>query len=190
MRRHIESAGHLVDDSFTGTDSGSLASETFALGRYLLFQVTDFVLATPITSIREILSETRWEKLPGAPEQVLGCIDLRGQVLPLFHLARLIGVTSEQADGPTLVVDSDDLAVALMVDQVDAVIALEAANIGPLAEDSLPAQSFKPEAIVGVGRYQNRVIPIVDLHLAVKTLPQAFIPNKSQLPDLEQREAS
>ncbi|MBV8080522.1 MAG: chemotaxis protein CheW [Actinobacteria bacterium] len=62
--------------------------------------------AVPVENVREIADFGLVAALPGAGPAVLGVRNLRGQVLPVFDLAAVLGV--ERADGPLRILVAED----------------------------------------------------------------------------------
>ena len=78
--------------------------------------------ALPVESVREISRLGAISPVPGAGDVVLGVRNLRGQVLPVFDLAALLGVAAGQ---PTRIVVAEEgghragLAIDAVTDVAD-----------------------------------------------------------------------
>lgn len=59
--------------------------------RLVVFRVSDLVCAADVRAVREILPPRRATRLPGAPLVIAGLINVRGELVPLVHGARLLG---------------------------------------------------------------------------------------------------
>lgn len=57
----------------------------------LLLPVEQELYAVPLESLREVIAQPRITHLPAAPSVVLGLVNVRGEILPLFDLAALLG---------------------------------------------------------------------------------------------------
>jgi purine-binding chemotaxis protein CheW len=60
--------------------------------RALLIPVGADIYAVPMESVREVVAAPRLCPLPMAPSVVLGLFNLRGEIVPLFDTAALIGL--------------------------------------------------------------------------------------------------
>ncbi len=60
--------------------------------RALLIPVGDDVYALDAAVVREVVSEPQITALPTAPATILGVFNLRGEVVPVFDTAALLGV--------------------------------------------------------------------------------------------------
>jgi purine-binding chemotaxis protein CheW len=70
--------------------------------------------ALELTAVREVLPLPALTPLPGAPASLLGVFNLRGEIVPLFDTARLLGL-AEGAPGDQIVVaDGTGEAVGLL----------------------------------------------------------------------------
>jgi len=48
--------------------------------------------AVPTSAVREVVAGPRLTKLPTAPSSILGAFNLRGEVVPMFDTAALLGI--------------------------------------------------------------------------------------------------
>ncbi|HYL81910.1 MAG TPA: chemotaxis protein CheW, partial [Candidatus Acidoferrum sp.] len=62
------------------------------LQRFVLFQSCDEWFGLPIQSVREIHPLERVTRVPNAPKEILGILNLRGRILALFELGRCLGI--------------------------------------------------------------------------------------------------
>jgi purine-binding chemotaxis protein CheW len=93
--------------------------------------------------------------VPGAPPQLLGVTNLRGQVLPVFDLRALLGVSQKALDDMSrLLVLGDDARDAqpelgILVDSADDIAELDPDE---LLEPSLPLSALERACVRGVTR--------------------------------------
>ena len=85
--------------------------------------------ALPIGQVREILAAPdRINRIPDAPERVLGMVDLRGRLLPVLSLRRIFRLPERELDGQSrvLVVSLDaHRVVGLVTDEVREVLRVD-----------------------------------------------------------------
>jgi purine-binding chemotaxis protein CheW len=88
-------------------------------GDVLTVGVAGEILALPASTVREVLRPAPLTRVPHAPVSLLGLSNLRGAVLPVLSLARLLG---QEAAAPTpasrVVVMDGGTPVGLLVDSV------------------------------------------------------------------------
>lgn len=63
----------------------------------LLLPVHDELYSVPIQSFREVVASPRITRLPATPGAVMGLINVRGEIIPLFDVAALVGTGSSSA---------------------------------------------------------------------------------------------
>jgi len=106
-------------------------------GQYLTFTLQNEVYGLDILRVREILEYTRPTTVPMMPAFVHGVINLRGNVVPVIDLAQRFGRAATTLQARTCVViieiDGEDgpLAIGILVDAVNAVLDMDAAQIEP-----------------------------------------------------------
>ncbi len=128
-------------------------------------QIVTFFLAgeeyaLAITAIREIIGPAVPTRLPHAPGRVLGLINLRGVVIPVFDPKRWFGL--EVTAGPalaTIIAEWQGGAFGLAVDSVHQVLWLPRDQIDP------PSNRFEQRSpyIAGLGKVQGRLLILLDL---------------------------
>jgi purine-binding chemotaxis protein CheW len=104
----------------------SLARETLeeeAKGRValLLFRIGDEWYAIGVQEIREIFQEYDITPVPCVPEYILGVVNVRGEILSVTDPARMMrlgSVETSELVPPAIVIASDDVATAMVVDEI------------------------------------------------------------------------
>ena len=71
--------------------------------RALLIPVGPDLYAVPVEAVREVVTATRLCRLPTGPAALLGLFNLRGEIVPMFDTAALLGV-GRLSDWPFVVV--------------------------------------------------------------------------------------
>lgn len=107
-------------------DSSAARAQTAAARRFLTFRASGRVYALPAGIVGEIIDMPAVTRVPQGPPCLLGIANLRGNVLPVVALNRLLDL-GEASDSPcrrAIVIDSD-APLALAVDQVDGLVAVD-----------------------------------------------------------------
>lgn len=162
---HLERVGRDMREEFLAESKGSEqeneARETVrnmdreAASKHLVFCVQEKMLATPLLSVREILSDSPYSQGIESSEHVLGRIDVRGQILPVIDLARSMKLRKEKSNGPLIVVDNGKSAVAIIVDRIESVADLTVTEA---------------EGSSAVARYRGEIISTIDLNAFSKSI--------------------
>jgi purine-binding chemotaxis protein CheW len=74
--------------------------------RALVFPIGAERYALPVDQVKEVVAAPAVTALPTAPAAVLGLVNLRGDVLPLFDAGRLVGSRSPAAAAFVMVVET------------------------------------------------------------------------------------
>jgi purine-binding chemotaxis protein CheW len=103
------------------------------LRRFMTFLMEGRVYALPLQHVAEISPYRELTRMPHMPKGVEGLLDLRGRVIPVVNLrARLALPPLEDARACTiLVLDLPGQPVGVLVDSVDAVVAVSEEDLVP-----------------------------------------------------------
>lgn len=129
--------------------------------QYLTFYLGAEEYALPLVQAREILGLVPTTLLPNAPKHVVGLINLRGEILPVFDLRLLFKLQSkaEQSEQDCiLVAETQGEPFGLKVDGVHQVLTLSPEQIDP-PSDALRDRSV---AISGLAKVGNRLVILLD----------------------------
>lgn len=83
--------------------------------------------ALPVDTVLEIAELGEISPVPGSGPAVLGVRNLRGQVLPVFELAAVLGLDRQMPPAQLVVAECDGCRVGLAIDEVTDVGSLPAA---------------------------------------------------------------
>jgi purine-binding chemotaxis protein CheW len=102
---------------------------------------------TPLQAVREVFTLGPLTPVPTAPAAVAGVANLRGQVIPVLDLMRLLdlGLHRLRLGDPVVLVESDGTRVGLLVDRV---VGLH----GPGAAPADPTERPEPIDVIGLLR--------------------------------------
>src|SRR5690606_16222049 len=136
------------------------------LNQYVTLGVADELFAAPVTRVQEILDMRPIARLPRAPENLLGMIDVRGEGVPVLDLRQTLGIEpAEDTENTRIVVLSvtspqGDLTVGLRADRVFEVTVLDSETLDPAPTISA---SWSGHCIGGIGRRNGRFVTVLDL---------------------------
>lgn len=135
----------------------------------LVFYLSDERYAFPLEVVREIGRIGHITPLPGLPAAILGATGLRGEVLPVLDLRRLLGLPEKPptSESRLVIVRQEDTVAAMLADRVEDIVALPASALqAPPAE----AQGTFPflRAIARQGKEAIRVLHLAGLLEAVR----------------------
>ncbi len=125
-----------------------------------MFWLDDQRYALPLAAVKRVERAVAVTAVPAAPEAVLGVVNIRGQVVPVFNLRRRFRLP-ERRLGLTdrlIVARTRHRLVALLADAVQGLLEGPASQIIP-AERVLPGLEY----LRGVARLQGGMVLIHDL---------------------------
>lgn len=131
--------------------------------QWVTYKLGDETYGINVMQVQEVLRYTEIAPVPGAPEYVLGIINLRGNVVTVIDTRSRFGLpSSEISDNSRIVIiESDDQVVGIMVDSVAEVVYLKSSEI-----DSAPNVGTEESAkfIQGVSNRDGQLLILVDLN--------------------------
>lgn len=130
--------------------------------RFLTFRVDGQLYALPAEQVSEVIRLPAVARVPQAPKGLLGLANLRGTVLPIASLRGLLG-REEAADAATRAIVLDGAApVALAVDMVDALVAVEAEQIETRQAELAASPGERLKGAFAAGG-TNAIVKILDI---------------------------
>jgi purine-binding chemotaxis protein CheW len=110
----------------------------------------DEVYGFPLSAVREILMPPPLTEVPRAPAHVLGVIAVRGQIITLVDLPKLLNLAGvgQRPPGRVLLVDDGEELIGVAVDRVVQVYALQPDQIEYVSAMSAELSEY----VVGVAR--------------------------------------
>lgn len=106
-----------------------------AVDQFVAVRHGDFLIGLPIGQVRDVFQVQAMTPVPLAPAAVAGLVNLRGRIVLLFSLSRLLGLESgPPAKGPRMAVgvELNGETVGVLVDSVRGVIAAPLAGAEPV----------------------------------------------------------
>lgn len=88
------------------------------ISRWVCFELAGQRYGLPIGAVQEVVAEAQVEPVPGSAPQVLGVINLRGNVVTVLDLRRRFGLAPAPVPARIVVVDHGAEAIGLCVDRV------------------------------------------------------------------------
>ncbi|MDA3936189.1 MAG: chemotaxis protein CheW [Actinomycetota bacterium] len=100
----------------------------------LLFRLGDEWYAINVQDVREIDQEYLRTPIPCVPDFVLGVVNIRGEILSVTDLARMMRIGAVDALGgipPAVVVHNDDCVTAIVVDEIGDIVDVSVDSVEP-----------------------------------------------------------
>ncbi|MEJ2573770.1 MAG: chemotaxis protein CheW [Gammaproteobacteria bacterium] len=97
---------------------------TDSVSQWVTFRLGEEKYGIDVLQVQEVLRVTEISPVPGAPDYVLGIINLRGNVVTVVDARSRFGLPPQDADDASriIVVDAFEKVVGLLVDNVSEVV--------------------------------------------------------------------
>lgn len=97
--------------------------------KHIGFKLNDKEYTIPILKVREVIMLPTITRLPLSPHYIEGITYLRGSVLPLVNLKKLVGLTGDFLGEKVMVVGSDRLRFGFFVDGITGILEIKDSNL-------------------------------------------------------------
>ncbi|MFQ3574673.1 MAG: protein phosphatase CheZ [Thermodesulfovibrionales bacterium] len=126
--------------------------------QYIGFTMNNNEFTIPILKVQEIINMPPITKLPQAPYYLEGITNLRGKVIPIVNLKRLMGQGDDSIGEKVIVVTSGKVTFGVLVDGITGVVSITESEIEP-AENFMKTHL---EQVEGVAKIDDRLIVLLD----------------------------
>lgn len=134
--------------------------------QYLTFMLANEEYGVDILRVQEIRGWDGATAIPNAPDFVLGVVNLRGVVVPIFDLRKRFNLENSDFNSETVTVvvkvehDKGERTIGMVVDGVSDVYNITAENINAAPE---VGGSISMEFIKGLATINNEMIILLDV---------------------------
>src|SRR5688500_7958873 len=134
--------------------------------QYCTFYADGYYFGVDVLKVQEIIRYQEMTRVPLAPPVVRGLINLRGQIVTAIDLRRRLEMPDRPADQlpVNVVVQTDDGAVSLLVDEIGDVLEVPEKAFEPPPET---LRGTARELIRGAYKLEDRLLLILDSARAV-----------------------
>jgi purine-binding chemotaxis protein CheW len=121
-----------------------------------------------VMQVQEVLRMTEIAPVPGAPDYVLGIINLRGNVVTVIDTRKRFGLQEKDADDATriVIIEAGDQVIGILVDSVAEVAELRASQIEATPNVGSDESS---KFIQGVSSQNDQLLILVDVDKLLST---------------------
>jgi len=128
----------------------------------VIFMLAGERFALEISQVREIIRMQNITPMPKAPTFIQGVINLRGQIIPVMDLSERFSIrkTEQGEKSRIVVVDVEENAMGLVVDEVPEVVRILSTDIEPTPE--MLESQIHAQFIRGVAKRDEDLIIIMD----------------------------
>ncbi|WP_249348591.1 chemotaxis protein CheW [Pseudoalteromonas citrea] len=140
--------------------------------KYLAFELNKTPYAISISSVKEIMEYIQVDPIPMSPDFIIGAINLRGDVIPVFDLSVRLGKPEQPCTNRTCIIiaeciyNENPIVIGLKVDMVTKVIDISQSDI-----DDVPSigGQFQSRFVYGLAKLEDKILTILNI-LRILTL--------------------
>ena len=153
--------------------------------QFISFRIGGEEYAIDIMAVREIKGWTETTSLPNQPQYILGVMNLRGTIVPVFDLRRRfgMGVTEASRLHVVIIVAVLDRIVGLLVDAVSDILTIDSSEIRSVPEMDRGISADFLSGIVSINETMVVILALEELFSRVateKAFPDAGEPQAVQ----------
>ena len=126
--------------------------------QYIGFLMNGNEYTIPILKVQEIVNLPNVTKLPQASDYLEGVTNLRGKIIPIINLKKMVGLPSESPGEKVIVISSGRITFGILVDGITGVISIEENEI----ESAANFMNTLIDQIEGVARRNDRLVVLLD----------------------------
>jgi purine-binding chemotaxis protein CheW len=131
--------------------------------QWVTFKLDNEKYGIKVMQVQEVLRMTEIAPVPGAPDYVLGIINLRGNVVTVMDTRKRFGLMEAEPDDATriVIIEAENQVVGILVDSVAEVVDLQASEIETAPNVGNDESS---KYIQGVCSRDNELLILVDVN--------------------------
>ncbi len=146
---------------------------------FIVFHVRGLPYACRLEEVKEIISAKELSPLPNARDNVVGLRNLRGEVVPVVDLERVLFPPPYNENASrVLVIDQEEFSLGFSVESVDRIEELD-----PEHHTLTPAEDSPPFIKETLQREDSIPVPVVEMELLASQLElegRGFVDNSSE----------
>jgi purine-binding chemotaxis protein CheW len=148
----------------------SAEEESADLTGVLLFRLDDEWYAVRVAEVREIYQEYTITSIPCVPDYILGVVNIRGEIISVTDIARLMRLGSLITDldqAPSIVIQNDGCTTAMVVDEIGDIADIPRDGVEPPLSTIDKVQA---EFIAGSIYVNGQLIGLVNVNAILKPI--------------------
>lgn len=133
----------------------------------IIFTLSDKHYAITTDNVNEITKQIQVTMVPNSPAWVEGLINLRGNVITLLNLSKLLHQTVSLCYNNIIILNINEEKIGLMVEDVDQILDINSEDIQKLSTDSM-------NEILGIIKIDEVIINIIDIEILMQKMRDLF----------------
>ncbi|MEI6141075.1 MAG: chemotaxis protein CheW [Mariniphaga sp.] len=130
------------------------------MDQIVTFSLDHRLYALPLNSVVRVIHAVYISSLPKAPAIICGIVNVKGQIIPVVDIRKRFGFATREIDrdDQLIIANTGKRTIALIVDEVNEILAVEAKQQVNTA-DCMPFAGY----IGGIAKIQDEMVLIYDL---------------------------
>lgn len=136
--------------------------DTQELKEFLCFKLGEEEYAIDVGFVKEIIKNRPLTEVPKTLDFILGIISIRGEVMPVFDIKKLLDIPTliDSVNSKIVIIEYCNEKISLIVDAITQIAKISMNDINPAP---MNISGAKQEFIKGVALFNNRMIRMLDL---------------------------
>ncbi len=135
--------------------------------KIVVFKLGKQLWGIDLKYVREVVRVKQYTKVPTTTDYVLGVFNLRGQIVPLLDISKILNVERESSD-TAIILNYNEEAAGFSVDSVVGVVSISDGEV-------LPPPTEAGEYVKGVLKRDRELISVLDTERVLEAIEQAEI---------------
>ncbi len=138
--------------------------------QYIGFILEENEYTVPILKVQEIIKIPQITKMPGVPHYIEGITNLRGRVIPVVNLKKILGIPEVNSGSKVIVVSSGRITFGALVDDITGVVNIDDSQVEPAQELIQQGQN----QVEGVARLGDKLLVLLDTKKLIPSEDQSL----------------
>ncbi|MCF8465903.1 MAG: chemotaxis protein CheW [Sneathiella sp.] len=132
------------------------------LQEYVTILIADQLFGIPVLEVHDVLRGLSLTKIPLAPAEVAGALNLRGRIVTAINVRKRLGLPELESEekGMSIVVEHHGEPYSLMIDNVGEVLGL---NLDDLQPTPVTLNTCWKEVSGGVYRLEDKLLVVLQI---------------------------
>lgn len=139
------------------------------------FYINEYLFGLEVARIQEIIRYQETTFVPLADETISGLINLRGEIVTVIDMRKLLGLSQQKAQESliNIVVKSEDCSVSLLVDDIGDVMDISSDNFEPPPENLTGGIR---KILKQVCQLESAILLLLDIDKVLNLVQDEFMP--------------
>lgn len=146
------------------TENHLAKDESISVQQIVVFKLGKEEYGLPIDQIKEVVQTPTITKMPQTPGYVKGVANIRGNIIAILDLEEKFGiantVTTSAATNFTLVIESEEFKLGILVREVPNTLTIKTSQIEPTV---FMGEQQEQSYITGIIKLEKRLIIMIDI---------------------------